>query len=238
MCSSSGPARAGPRGRCTFQLANTCCSPTSRTTASCATTRPTARSRCSARPAATPTATPSTGRDASSPASTAGGASRAPSIDGSITVIADSYQGKKLNSPNDVVVKSDGSIWFTDPPYGILSDYEGHKAQQENGNNVYRVDGQSGAISGRGRRLHPAERPRLLARRDEALHRRLGGRAHQGPAQAHPRVRCRRRRQAFRRQGIRRLHGGSLRRHALRHGRAGSGPRPTTACTASTPTAR
>jgi len=68
-------------------------------------------------------------------------------IDGATTVIAESYQGKKLNSPNDVVVKSDGSIWFTDPPYGILSDYEGHKAQQENGNNVYRVDGQSGAIS-------------------------------------------------------------------------------------------
>ena len=67
--------------------------------------------------------------------------------DGSITVIADSYNGKKLNSPNDVVVKSDGSIWFTDPPYGILSDYEGHKAAQENGNNVYRVDGQSGAIT-------------------------------------------------------------------------------------------
>jgi len=67
--------------------------------------------------------------------------------DGSITVIADSYQGKKLNSPNDVVVKSDGSIWFTDPPYGILSDYEGHKAPQENGNNVYRVDGASGAIT-------------------------------------------------------------------------------------------
>ena len=67
--------------------------------------------------------------------------------DGSITVIADSYQGKKLNSPNDVVVKSDGSIWFTDPPYGILSDYEGHKAAQENGNNVYRVDGASGAIT-------------------------------------------------------------------------------------------
>jgi gluconolactonase len=67
--------------------------------------------------------------------------------DGSITLVADSYQGKKLNSPNDVVVKSDGSIWFTDPPYGILSDYEGHKAPQENGNNVYRVDPQSGAIS-------------------------------------------------------------------------------------------
>jgi gluconolactonase len=68
-------------------------------------------------------------------------------IDGSITLIAENYQGKKLNSPNDVVVKSDGSIWFTDPPYGILSDYEGHKAAQENGNNVYRVDGQSGAIT-------------------------------------------------------------------------------------------
>ena len=67
--------------------------------------------------------------------------------DGRITVIADSYQGKRLNSPNDVVVKSDGSIWFTDPPYGILTDYEGHKAEPENGFNVYRVDGASGAIS-------------------------------------------------------------------------------------------
>src|SRR4029077_3240921 len=61
--------------------------------------------------------------------------------DGRITVIADNYQGKRLNSPNDVVVKSDDSIWFTDPPYGIFSDYEGHKGEQEVGNNVYRVDG-------------------------------------------------------------------------------------------------
>lgn len=68
--------------------------------------------------------------------------------DGSITVIADSYDGKRLNSPNDVVVKSDGTIWFTDPPYGILSDYEGHKAPQEqDGCYVYRVDPASGAIS-------------------------------------------------------------------------------------------
>ena len=67
--------------------------------------------------------------------------------DGRITVIADNYQGKRLNSPNDVAVKSDGSIWFTDPPYGILTDYEGHKAEPENGFNVYRVDAQSGAIS-------------------------------------------------------------------------------------------
>lgn len=51
--------------------------------------------------------------------------------DGTITVIADSYDGKRLNSPNDVVVKSDGTIWFTDPTYGILSDYEGYKAEPE-----------------------------------------------------------------------------------------------------------
>jgi len=53
--------------------------------------------------------------------------------DGRITVIADRYQGKRLNSPNDVVVKSDGTIWFTDPPYGILSDLEGFKAEPEYG---------------------------------------------------------------------------------------------------------
>lgn len=62
-------------------------------------------------------------------------------VDGSISVIADSYQGKRFNSPNDVVVKSDGSIWFTDPPYGILSDYEGKRAESEIGAcHVYRVD--------------------------------------------------------------------------------------------------
>jgi gluconolactonase len=67
--------------------------------------------------------------------------------DGSITVLADSYNGRKLNSPNDVVVKSDGSIWFTDPPYGILTDYEGHKAESEIGKcHVYRIDPRSGAV--------------------------------------------------------------------------------------------
>jgi gluconolactonase len=56
-------------------------------------------------------------------------------------VIADRYDGKRLNSPNDVVVKSDGSIWFSDPAYGIDSDYEGHRAQSEIGAcHVYRVD--------------------------------------------------------------------------------------------------
>jgi gluconolactonase len=68
--------------------------------------------------------------------------------DGSITVLADRYEGKRFNSPNDVVVKNDGSIWFTDPSYGILFDYEGGKAPSELDRcNVYRIDGQSGAIT-------------------------------------------------------------------------------------------
>lgn len=68
--------------------------------------------------------------------------------DGSITVIADRFEGKRLNSPNDVVVRSDGSIWFTDPTYGIDSDYEGHKAPSEIGASlVFRVDPQSGEIT-------------------------------------------------------------------------------------------
>jgi len=67
--------------------------------------------------------------------------------DGSITVIADRYQGKRLNSPNDLVVKSDGSIWFTDPSYGILSDYEGYKAPMEQaGCYVYYVDPGNGEV--------------------------------------------------------------------------------------------
>jgi gluconolactonase len=67
--------------------------------------------------------------------------------DGTITVLIDSWQGKPLNSPNDVVVKSDGSIWFTDPPFGILGNYEGHKAQPELAHGVYRIDGHSGEVS-------------------------------------------------------------------------------------------
>ena len=68
--------------------------------------------------------------------------------DGTITVIADSYKGRRLNSPNDVVVKSDGSIWFTDPNYGIMSDYEGNKAEMEqDGCYVYRVDPKTGAVA-------------------------------------------------------------------------------------------
>jgi len=65
--------------------------------------------------------------------------------DGSVITIADRYDRKRLNSPNDLVVKSDGSIWFTDPAYGIDSDYEGNKAESEIGAcHVYRVDPANG----------------------------------------------------------------------------------------------
>jgi gluconolactonase len=64
--------------------------------------------------------------------------------DGSIAVLMDSFEGKRLNSPNDVVVKSDGSIWFTDPEFGILGNYEGYKSESEISQNVYRIDGKTG----------------------------------------------------------------------------------------------
>jgi gluconolactonase len=68
--------------------------------------------------------------------------------DGSVTVLADRHQGDRLNSPNDVVVRADGSIWFTDPSYGIDSDYEGHRATSEIGAcNVYRCDPSTGEVA-------------------------------------------------------------------------------------------
>ncbi|HEX6352534.1 SMP-30/gluconolactonase/LRE family protein [Actinophytocola sp.] len=67
--------------------------------------------------------------------------------DGTITVLADRYHGHRLNSPNDVVERSDGSIWFTDPSYGIDSDYEGYRAESEIGGcHVYRVDPADGEV--------------------------------------------------------------------------------------------
>jgi gluconolactonase len=60
--------------------------------------------------------------------------------DGTVTVLMDGFQGKKLNAPNDLAVHSDGAIWFTDPGYGIMSNYEGHKATFELPANVYRLD--------------------------------------------------------------------------------------------------
>jgi gluconolactonase len=64
--------------------------------------------------------------------------------DGTITVLIDSFQGKKLNAPNDVVVAADGAVWFTDPGYGIFGNYEGHKADLELPAQVYRLDVKTG----------------------------------------------------------------------------------------------
>jgi gluconolactonase len=67
--------------------------------------------------------------------------------DGSITVLIDRFEGKRLNSPNDVVVKSDGTIWFTDPTFGISGHYEGDYAESEINPNVYRFDPRSGTAT-------------------------------------------------------------------------------------------
>ncbi len=68
--------------------------------------------------------------------------------DGTVTVLADTYQGNRFNSPNDVVVKSDGTIWFTDPPYGITQPDEGYFGLSEiGGNYVYRLDPASGEVT-------------------------------------------------------------------------------------------
>ncbi len=67
--------------------------------------------------------------------------------DGTITVLADQFNGKPLNSPNDLAVGRDGSIWFTDPPFGISGHYEGEKAKAEQPHGVYRIDGTTGKLS-------------------------------------------------------------------------------------------
>jgi gluconolactonase len=64
--------------------------------------------------------------------------------DGTVTVLMDRFEGKRLNSPNDIVVKSDGSIWFSDPPFGIAANYEGRQAVPELPHNVYRLDPATG----------------------------------------------------------------------------------------------
>lgn len=67
-------------------------------------------------------------------------------LDGSITMLVDRYHGKRLNSPNDVIVKSDGTVWFSDPVYGIVTDYEGGKSESELPANLYRFDPRDGSL--------------------------------------------------------------------------------------------
>jgi gluconolactonase len=69
-------------------------------------------------------------------------------LDGRVTTLVDRFGGKRLNSPNDVVVKSDGTVWFTDPPYGILTDLEGNAGEQEYGGcHVFRFDPRDGSLA-------------------------------------------------------------------------------------------
>ena len=153
--------------------------------------------------------------------------------DGSITTLADRWQGERLNSPNDVVVRSDGSIWFTDPPYGITSDYEGHRAEQEiDGCHVYRD-----------RPAHRRDEPgRRRLRRPNGLafsldERSLLRRRHRGAP--HPGLRRARRRHAGGRPGVRRAQRrGQLRRPAPGRRGPGVGRGRLRRCTATTRTGR
>ena len=69
-------------------------------------------------------------------------------VNGQVTVLVDSFEGVRLNSPNDIVTKSDGTIWFTDPPYGIIQEHEGHLGEQEYGANyIFRFVPQTGELT-------------------------------------------------------------------------------------------
>ena len=90
--------------------------------------------------------------------------------DGSITVLASRYDGKRLNSPNDAAVKADGSVWFTDPDFGITSDYEGHRADSEIGAcNVYRIAADGDEVSLVDQRHVGPERHRLQRGRADGV---------------------------------------------------------------------
>ena len=90
---------------------------------------------------------------------------------GTVTVIADKFGGKRLNSPNDIVVHPDGGIWFTDPTYGIQGNYEGFQATPEIKPAVYRVDPKSAQIEKDHGRTRPAQRHLLFARLQEGVYR-------------------------------------------------------------------
>ena len=116
--SASTPDCCGPKARRGARRAAISCGATFPTIGRCDGRRTTVASACSARRPTTPTATRSTSRAGSSPASISPDGSCATSTTAPSTVLADNFNGKKLNSPNDVVAHPDGSYWFTDPPYG------------------------------------------------------------------------------------------------------------------------
>ncbi len=147
VSSRSHRACAGAKGRCGSATAAISYGATFPTTASCAGTRRPAGSACSA---SRPTSANGNARDRQGRLLTCEHGPRRVTrteYDGTIKTIAERFEGKPLNSPNDIVCKSDGSIWFTDPPFGVLGYYEGYVARPELPTNVYRVDPASGEIT-------------------------------------------------------------------------------------------
>ena len=133
--------------------------------------------------------------------------------DGSVTVLADSWDGKRLNSPNDIIERAGGSLWFTDPSYGIDSDYEGHRAGSQIGAcHVYRLDPATGALQVIADDFERPQRAGVLRGRTAALHFRQ-------PAQAHQGLRRDRRLRDQQRRSLRNLRCRHLRRHPSRRKR-------------------
>ena len=154
-------------------------------------------------------------------------------FDGSITVLADRWHGKRLNSPNDVVVKSDDSIWFTDPAYGIDTDYEGDQRRAEiDGCHVYRVDPTTGAVE---RVIDDMVRPNGLAFSpdEKLLYVADTGATHEenGPRHIRRFAVVGRRQVAERRRGVRRIDCRACSTAFASIARGGSGPAPAKAST-------
>src|SRR5512132_2421951 len=141
-------------------------------------------------------------------------------LDGELTVLAERFDGKRLNSPNDIIVKSDGTVWFSDPPYGIQTDYEGGRQKQQQAGPGLPVGPAHGCAERGGRRFRGPERPVLLSRRAPAVHRRDRPAVRRGPGSAHPCIpRRRQRRRGAERPGFSYGNPGQRRRHSLRRGR-------------------
>ena len=164
--------------------------------------------------------------------------------DGTITVLIDHFQGKPLNAPNDLAVHSDGAIWFTDPGYGIMSNYEGHKAAFELPANVYRLDPktrEATVVVGdmdkpNGICFSPDEKKLYIVDTGEPKRARRSS--------SHSRLRRRRRQAAEERPHVRKYVSGLVRRHPLRCRRQrlvsapDGGQTASTACMSSRPTER
>ncbi len=145
---------------------------------------------------------------------------RAPSSTARSSRSPTAYKGKRLNSPNDVVVKSDGTIWFTDPSYGIDSDYEGNKSKSEIGrSNVYRIDPKSGAVMPSSPTTSCSPNGIAFSPDEKELYIVDTGATHKKNGPKHIRRFERQRRQAEGQGRVREMHRRPVRRLPLRHRR-------------------